>query len=171
MKRYMYFYILYHIFGDTLSQVRVLQVWAATYLQQICILSSRMYCQNNYRCTCTQYFYFERFSIHSMDRYHDMIFARSAMYLLCDHCSFESSACQFIRNYGLSCDVRTFLRRFCAPNIPKSYFYWNFWKKAMHFCITSEKKLVPMNINHTHARCYIKRALARRHCFGVVTAR
>ena len=131
-----------------------------------------MYFQNNYPCTYIKYFHFERFSTQNVNRYPDMIFVRSTMYLLCDHHSFESNVCQFIWtitmfeifSITILCDKHAkivflyvssfvqlllelgFLRQFSTRNILKLYFFS--WKKAIHFCITSEKKLVPIHQSH-----------------------
>ena len=120
-----------------------------------------MYCQHDYTCIHTEYFHFERFSIYSVNHYSDIIFAYSIMYLLYNHCSFKSNACQFIRAIVMSEIICTTI--FCKKHIKIVFFE----KKRIHFRITSEKSL-SLCINHMHARCYMKRALAYYHCFRVV---
>ena len=90
-------------------------------LRQLYVLSSYMYFQNNYPCTYTEYFHFERFSI---------------VWIVT-------------------------LIRFLSVQRYICY--------AIIFVPCIGKKFVPLCINHIHARCYMKLALARRHCVGVLT--
>ena len=122
------------------------------------------------------------------------------MYLLCDHHSFESNVCQFIWtitmfeifSITILCDKHAkivflyvssfvqlllelgFLRQFSTRNILKSCFLIHIEKKYntfLHYIFALyPKKSLSLCINHIHARCYIKCALAHYHCFRVVTA-
>ena len=96
--------------------------------------------------------------LHCVDCYTDMIFAHLMMYLICYYYSFESNTYQFI--WVIIARVRVSTTIFYKKHTKIVFFL-----KSDIFLALHQKSLF-LCINHTHAYCYIKRALARYYCLG-----